>query len=194
MGFTPVSFAKGVKDVAAEMFGWPRHLLEGDTQTSREWRETPDEFWSKELGKSFTPRYVLQLMGTEVGRQVFHEDFWVIRLKKFMQENPDQNYVITDVRFQNEIEFVREMNGITIEIERGVKPNWYTIAGLANNGDHKAEKFMLEQTNVHESEWRWIGGQIDYTIVNSGTIDDLRNNLIRKLAFSFGSGIMGELK
>ena len=53
MGFTPVSFAKGVKDVAAEMFGWPRHMLEGDTQASREWRERDDPFWSKQMKKDF---------------------------------------------------------------------------------------------------------------------------------------------
>ena len=192
MGFTPVSFAKGVKDVTAEMFGWPRHLLEGDTQVSREWREQPDKFWSEEFGKPFTPRYALQLMGTEVGREVFHEDFWIIRLKKFMQENPNQNFVITDVRFQNELDFVHSMNGIAIEIERDVPPHWYGVAALANRGDHKAEKFMFE-TGVHESEWRWIGGQIDHKIINSGTVDDLKNNLIRKLASSFGSSIIGEL-
>ena len=127
MGFTPVSFAKGVKDVTAEMFGWPRHLLEGDTQVSRDWREQPDKFWSHEFGKPFTPRYALQLMGTEVGREVFHEDFWIIRLKKFMQENPNQNFVITDVRFQNELDFVHSMNGIAIEIERDVPPHWYSV-------------------------------------------------------------------
>mgnify|MGYP003346210964 CR=1 FL=1 len=192
MGFTPVSFAKGVKDVTAEMFGWPRHLLEGDTQVSRDWREQPDKFWSHEFGKPFTPRYALQLMGTEVGREVFHEDFWIIRLKKFMQENPNQNFVITDVRFQNELDFVHSMNGIAIEIERDVPPHWYSVAVQANRGDHKAEKFMFE-TGVHESEWRWIGGQIDHKIINSGTVDDLKNNLIRKLASSFGSSIIGEL-
>jgi hypothetical protein len=192
MGFTPVSFAKGVKDVTAEMFGWPRHLLEGDTQVSRAWREQPDPFWSAEFGKDFTPRYALQLMGTEVGRDVFHTDFWVIRLKKFMQENPYQNYVITDVRFQHEIEFVHSMNGILIEIERGVTPHWYSVAVQANRGDTKAEKFMRD-TGVHESEWSWIGGDIDYKIVNSGTVDDLKNNLIKKLATSYGSGIIGDL-
>ena len=155
-------------------------------------REQPDKFWSEEFGKSFTPRYALQLMGTEVGREVFHEDFWIIRLKKFMQENPNQNFVITDVRFQNELDFVHSMNGIAIEIERDVPPHWYGVAALANRGDHKAEKFMFE-TGVHESEWRWIGGQIDHKIINSGTVDDLKNNLIRKLASSFGSSIIGEL-
>jgi hypothetical protein len=194
MGFTPVSFAKGVKDVTAEMFGWPRHLLEGDTQKSREWREEPDEFWSKEFGRSFTPRYALQLMGTEVCRDVFHTDFWVIKMKKYIEENPDQHFVITDVRFANEIDFVHDQGGILIEICRGVKPHWYDIAAKAYRGDVKAIKFMHEESGVHPSEWSWIGGQIDYTIENNGTLEDLKNSLIRKLASSYGSSIISELK
>jgi hypothetical protein len=194
MGFTPVSFAKGVKDIAAEMFGWPRHLLEGDTEQSREWREQPDKFWSKELGKDFTPRLALQLMGTEVGRDVFHKDFWIIKLKNYIQQNPNQNYVITDVRFQNEIEFVHSFNGVLIEIQRGLKPHWYEIAGKANRGDHKAERFMLEQSGVHESEWRWIGGYIDHHIDNAGSLEDLKKKLINCLTQSYGSSILSELK
>ena len=194
MGFTPVSFAKGVKDVAAEMFGWPRHLLEGDTQQSRDWREQPDQFWSKEFGKDFTPRLALQLMGTEVGRDVFHKDFWVIKLKNYMQSNPNQSYVITDVRFQNEIQFVHNMNGILVEVQRGVTPHWYEIASKANRGDYKAEEFMLKQSGIHESEWRWIGGSIDHTIQNDGSLEDLKNNLMKCLTTSYGSSIIGELK
>jgi len=79
LGFTPLSFAKGVKDVTAEMFGWPRHLLEGDTDASRKWREQPDEFWSKEFKKEFTPRFALQLMGTEVGRMYFTKIFGLLK-------------------------------------------------------------------------------------------------------------------
>jgi hypothetical protein len=194
MGFTPVSFAKGVKDVAAEMFDWPRHLLEGDTEKSREWREQPDEFWSKEFGKEFTPRLALQLMGTEVGRDVFHKDFWVIKMKRYMLNNPDQNFVITDVRFQNEIDFVHDMSGILIEIQRGVKPHWYDIASRANNGDNKAKTFMQSQSGVHASEWSWVGGHIDHVIDNNGTMEDLKNNLVKKLATSYGSSIISELK
>jgi hypothetical protein len=194
LGFTPVSFAKGVKDVAAEMFGWPRHLLEGDTQHSREWREKPDVFWSKEFGREFTPRYALQLMGTEVGRDVFHKDFWVIKLKKYINDNPNQNFVITDVRFANEIEFIHSLNGTLIEIERGVRPHWYSIAGSANRGDAKAENHMLFHSGVHESEWRWIGGQIDHTIQNSGTVEDLKQNLEICLIKSYGADTISELK
>lgn len=195
MGFTPVSFAKGVKDVAAEMFGWPRHLLEGDTQHSRDWREQPDEFWSKEFGKEFTPRYALQLMGTEVGRDVFHKDFWVIKLKKYIEDNPNQNFVITDVRFGNEIEFVYDQRGIVIEIERGARPHWYDIAAKANRGDTHALTWMEERSGVHASEWFWIGNdKQDYTIQNSGTIENLKTNLVKCLTHSFGHSIMQELK
>ena len=193
MGFTPVSFAKGVKDVTAEMFGWPRHLLEGDTQHSREWREQPDKFWSKEFGKDFTPRYALQLMGTEVGRDVFHKDFWVIKLKNYMDSNPQQNYVITDVRFQNEIEFINKYGGILIEIRRGITPHWFDIASKANNGDLKAEKFMHEN-GPHESEWRWIGDNINFTINNDGSLEELKEKLVKCLTKSFGLHIMEELK
>jgi hypothetical protein len=192
MGFTPISFAKGVKDVTAEMFGWPRHLLEGDTQHSREWREKPDNFWSYEFGKEFTPRLALQLMGTEVGRDVFHKDFWVIKLKNYIDNSPEQNYVITDVRFQNEIEFINKSGGTLIEIKRGIKPHWYEIASKANHGDHKAEAFMVNQSGVHESEWRWVGGNIDHTIDNDGSLEDLKKNLKNCLISSFGTVIIGE--
>ena len=43
--FTSVKFADKLKDGVAAIFEWPRDLLEGDTDESREWRETPDPFW-----------------------------------------------------------------------------------------------------------------------------------------------------
>jgi hypothetical protein len=187
MGFTPISFAKGVKDVTAEMFGWSRHLLEGDTQHSREWREKPDDFWSRELGKEITPRLALQLMGTEVGRDVFHKDFWVIKLKNYIDNAPEQNYVITDVRFKNEIDFINSRGGVLIEIQRGFKPHWYDIAEKANRGEVKAENFMLTQSGIHESEWRWIRNDLDHTIDNDGSLELLKIRLIKCLTKSFGS-------
>ena len=62
--FQRIKFADKLKDGVAAIFEWPRELLEGDSDESREWRETPDEFWSKELGEDITPRFVLQKFGT----------------------------------------------------------------------------------------------------------------------------------
>ena len=62
--YKKISFADKLKDGVSTIFGWDRLLLEGDTRESREWREVPDEFWTKELGKDITPRLVMDLMIT----------------------------------------------------------------------------------------------------------------------------------
>lgn len=188
--FQNLSFASGVKDVTAVMFNWPREMLEGDTEASRLWREEPDEYWSQKIGRDFTPREALQKMGTEVGRNTFNKNFWVDRLEKHIG---DDNYVITDCRFQNEVEFIHKKNGILIEIQRGIKPHWYTIAAAANRGGVKEINYMHNDSGIHPSEWSWIGCDIDYTIDNSGSVADLEKKLLECLTKSYGDNTIREL-
>ncbi len=193
-GFIPISFASSLKDIASQMFGWERELLEGSTEFSRQFREKPDAFWSQEFGREFTPRLALQLMGTEVGRNVFHPDFWVIKAKQQMHvlmSKGFENFVITDVRFPNEMKMIQYEGGILIEVQRGISPHWMSLAAKANRGDSKALEFMREN-GPHESEWRWIGGEIDYSIDNNGTVEDLKKKLLTCLKRSFGSSIIEE--
>jgi hypothetical protein len=132
-GYTPVSFASRVKDVVSAIFGWDRALLEGDTEESRVFRETPDSYWSGVWGRPYTPREALQKMGTEAGRTAFHKDLWVKALIRDLK--PTQNYVITDVRFPNEIKAIYESGGVLIEISRGTPPEWYGEAYETNRMD-----------------------------------------------------------
>jgi len=181
--FTSVSFASHLKDVASVLFGWDRNLLEGDTKESREFRETPDNFWAKKIGNHFTPRLALQLLGTQSIRNVFHEDFWVYALEnKLKNIGENKNVVVTDVRFKNELNWLKSKNGMTLKISRGKNPDWYHIAKLANNGSKEAEKFMLEESGIHESEWRWVGHPIDYVIRNDESLDVLKQNLEKVLS------------
>lgn len=194
-GFQPLSFASTLKDITAEMFGWPRHLLEGDTEESRKFREQHDSYWSQEFGKDFTPRLALQLMGTEVGRNVFHEDFWVIKTKMEMHKRMSQgqeNFVITDVRFPNEIKMISSEGGILIELQRGLTPHWYEVARKANSGDIHALQWMKNQSGIHPSEWSWIGCDVDYVIENNRTLEELNKNIISCLTKSFGANIIRE--
>lgn len=193
--FHQLSFASSLKDVTADMFGWPRHLLEGDTEESRTFREQRDEYWSQEFDKDFTPRLALQLMGTEVGRNVFHEDFWVIKTKMEMHKKMSEgieNFVITDVRFPNEIKMITSEGGVLIELKRGITPHWYDIASKANSGDNHALQWMKNQSGVHPSEWSWIGYDVDYVIENNGTLEDLKKKIISCLTKSFGANIICE--
>ena len=106
--YKSISFASCLKDTISTMFGWDRNLLEGDTIESRQWREQKDEFWSKEFNKDITPRYILQWFATDIVRQQMLSNFWVTRVKKQIIENPG-NYVISDVRFLNEINMLHEL-------------------------------------------------------------------------------------
>ena len=173
-GFIKESFAGSVKDIASVMFGWPRHLLEGDTDVSRSFREWPDHDWSLKFNRPFTPREALQKIGTEVGRDVFHEDFWVQVLDA--KVNMEKNYVITDVRFPNEIEWIHDNDGLVIEIQRGENPYWYS--SLSDIKTPGLRKLYMNDFNIHESEWAWVGNEIDYRIDNNTSKEGLKNGLV----------------
>lgn len=177
-GYTRLSFADAVKDAVSVIFGWPRELLEGDTQESRAFRESTDGFWSERFGYTVTPRYMLQLMGTEAGRDVFNEDLWVFTVEKRMQGM--KNVVLPDVRFPNEIEFIKSRGGKVIRVVRGPEPEWYDLAHAANNISFlhmpEANEEMVN-LGIHYSEWAWIGQEFDHVLDNNGTMDDLKVNL-----------------
>ena len=166
------------------MFGWDRKLLEGDTEESRVWRETPDTYWSEKFGRDFTPREALQKMGTEVGRDVFHTDFWVYELENRLKLYTDP-VVITDVRFPNEIDWIRSNGGKVYHIQRGSNPPWFKflMATYPEKDKHSRWDIMADY-NVHYSEWAWIGCKIDGVIKNDGTIEDLTNKIKSDILFS----------
>jgi len=181
------SFAAPLKDACAAIFGWRRELLEGDTVESREFRETPDMFWARKLGiDNFTPRLALQLVGTDVLRNHFHQDIWLSSLEyRFRIKNNDQNVVISDARFRNELELIKSLNGIIVWVQRGELPQWFDDAVKANEGNAIARKIMQTRwRDVHESEWNWAGFPVDYVINNNGSMEDLDklvNDLQRNL-------------
>jgi hypothetical protein len=176
-GYRRDSFANTLKDAVACVFGWDRVLLEGRTKEAREWREQPDIWWSNRLGRNITPRLMLQLWGTEVCRNGFHDDIWIASLENKMRKTGD-NIVISDVRFPNEIKAIHNAGGIVVRIKRGDDPEWYDAAVSANAGPNgnttwSLSKAKLAQLGIHASETAWVGGAIDHTVYNDTTIDAL---------------------
>lgn len=183
-GFVRHSFASSLKDATASVFGWPRELLEGDTEYSRQWRETPDEWWAEKMGVAgFTPRLAMQLLGTEVFRNHFHKDIWINSLLYQLEAQPNTNKVISDARFPNEITTIQNAGGILIRVDRGPKPDWWEVAVRAYNGDAHCEQMMLSAySHIHESEWRWAGCVPWAVINNDGTLQELDYTLHRVMA------------
>jgi hypothetical protein len=169
------SFAATLKDACAAVFGWDRDMLEGRTRSSREWREQPDEWWSQRLGRTITPRYILQYWGTEVCRNAFHDDIWIASLENKLRKNSD-DVVISDCRFPNEIRAIRKQGGYVIRVTRGPEPEWYDLAVAANSDQHWTHgdpREELRRRGIHASETAWIGTRFDRLIANDGTLDEL---------------------
>lgn len=179
-GFKRVSFAASLKDAVAAVFGWDRELLEGTTKSSREWREQKDEWWSERLSIDITPRWALQYWGTEVCRNGFHQDIWVASLENKLRKATD-NIVITDCRFLNELNAIKNAGGITLRVERGEQPDWYEDAIALNKGPSHIgwalAKDQLMKLNIHASEYSSVGLQYDYVVQNNGTIDELHSSI-----------------
>lgn len=175
--FRRESFAGILKDAVSAVFGWDRELLEGRTRQSREWREQVDTWWATRLNKpELTPRWVLQHWGTEVLRRGFHDDIWIAGLENKLRNSSD-NVVISDCRFPNEIQAIKNQGGQVIWVQRGALPEWYEYAVATNKGPThmgwSLGKERLNRYNIHASETSWVGTDFDAVIDNNGSLDDL---------------------
>jgi hypothetical protein len=178
--FRRESFANSLKDAVAQVFNWDRTMLEGRTKAAREWREQVDPWWANRLGMpNLTPRWILQYWGTEVCRRAFHDDIWIASLENKLRNSQD-DVVISDCRFPNEIKSIKNAGGIVIRVVRGPEPEWYDLAIESNRGSFNHMKTAYP--DVHASETAWVGTEFDAVLDNNNTIDELYNqvkNLVR---------------
>jgi len=104
-GFHKVSFASPMKKALNIMFNW-----EMEQWDDREWKERT----LKELGKS--PRQLAQTLGTEWGRELVNPRLWLLVAAKEIKRH--QKVVISDVRYDEEAEYVRAIGGRIFMIDR----------------------------------------------------------------------------
>lgn len=81
--------------------------IEGDL------KEVPSDYFG---GK--TPRYLMQTLGTEWGRELIADDLWLSTWKNGVQSMGEDSVVVDDCRFENEATLVRSMGGRVIHIKR----------------------------------------------------------------------------
>lgn len=189
-------FANTLKDIVCLLLNCTREQLE-----DREFKEKElgEEWWiisKPEIGMfipysedswaahgdfehnliRLTPRLLLQLLGTECGRQIIHPNVWVNALmskyeasvpypafKRLMgditrKDKEFPSWIITDMRFPNELKAVKDRkNSLTLRIER---PN----NSLLKNEEHISETALDNEI-------------FDEVIINDGTIENLINKV-----------------
>lgn len=135
------------------------------------------------FSESLTPRLLLQLLGTECGRKIIHPNIWVNALmvdyKTISSTNKYPNWIITDVRFSNELQAVKDRKGITIRVNRFPEtiivcrsPNDCKEVPFDQDNRNHVELYKAETSN-HESETALDNADFDYTIDNNKSINHL---------------------
>jgi hypothetical protein len=154
-----------------------------------------------------TRRKLMQLLGTECGRDIIHPNIWVnalfadykdvITQVKSYKEEPDSGkaytkgkpkWIITDVRFPNEVEAINRRNGVIIRVNRYIAfraPKlWEKYLKLSPEGPNNEVEFFKWlltydkdswEKYQHESETSLDGrrADIDIDLDNNGSLDDL---------------------
>lgn len=111
LNFIELNFADPLKNSIKEIFNLSEDQINGDL------KEINDTKYN------FTPRELMQWMGTDVFRNTFHTQFpnsppvWIsnmeYRLKKLYPKN---NIIVSDVRFNNEANLIKMYGGYIIKV------------------------------------------------------------------------------
>lgn len=136
-----VSFAEPLRQFVCNLIGIDRRALDFVKEDPVPW-----------LGKS--PRQMLQTLGTEWGRVLVNENIWVLvamdEVARTLRVSGKAS-VITDVRFDNEADAIRQRGGRIIHVAR---PDALAVA-----------------THASEAGVRKEYG--DFTVLNDGSLSDL---------------------
>ena len=105
-GFKTIAFADPIKEGVKIMFDLTEEQVNGDL------KEVVDQRWGR------TPRNFLQTIGTDLCRNTFGQDVWIKRMKMEIEKKMSQkaDIIVSDIRFPNEADAVKDMGGILIKI------------------------------------------------------------------------------
>lgn len=131
-------------------------------------QEIVDEIgWDEAKVKYAEIRRLLQAFGTEVGRELIRDSLWVDIVLDQMydawDQDPDQQFVITDLRFPNEVEALRSIpnnSAQEVELWKVVRPGVGPVNGHASDAGLEDDLF-------------------DVVINNHGTLEDLEKTVNR---------------
>ena len=136
MKYERFAFADCMKRICKDLFDLSDDQLHGGS------KDDDDERYGH------TPRELLQMFGADFIRGMISEDFWVEKFKRFMKDRLDDDapVVVSDVRFQNEVDVIRQLGGRVYLIRRGTD---------VSKDDHKSEDVESLQgiTAVINNDW-----------------------------------------
>jgi len=114
-GVANLAFADPLKKACSILTDIPESVFHPADSRGREYREKTNEFWG------FSPREFLQKVGTDCMRDTVCKDFWVKRAHITVESLDPEMYhtvIFSDVRFQEELDFIRNKGGKVLYLTR----------------------------------------------------------------------------
>lgn len=146
LAFVRLPLAGPLKRMMASI-GLSEEQIHGDL------KETPCDLL---CGK--TPRYAMQTVGTEWGREIIGSDIWTNAWKESawsaLEYGDASGVVCDDCRFENEVEAIRDLGGYVVHVHR---------LGVSAESAHRSEA---------------MPGVPDFEIHNIGSVEDLRRQVL----------------
>lgn len=189
-GWTRMAFADPLKDMAMKLRGvWVEvpegvHLdavipsvgggLLGRSGGFAQYHYVVDAL-GMEKAKDLVPdvRTLLQTLGTDCVRGTFGSTAWAKLAEQNIHEalTRGESVVLTDVRFDEELDLVRRLGGITIGVWRGDLDS--LSEALESEGERVGGDTHESETNTyHLLDW------CDFIVCNRGSIDDLHRGVL----------------
>lgn len=81
-----------------------------------------------------TPRKMMQLLGTELARNMIHKEFHVIRMEQRLNWMRGVDVVIDDVRFEDEAALIRKRGGVVFHLTREFASPTVEVSHASENG------------------------------------------------------------
>lgn len=156
-GFIRMAFADALKAACREIFGLTDAQLHGDD------KDRADLFWGD------TPRNILQKVGTECLRRGYRPDVWIKALERKVANLPKKlvrgggacgyaapDVVVSDVRFPNEADAIREWGGKVVRIMRPGGSRIFTAqhASEVSMDDYQADHVILNDRSLSDLHGR----------------------------------------
>lgn len=151
------AFATPIKEACSILFQLPSTRFEGDEKEIVDPRH------------GLSPRQMMQLVGTDFFRGKVHKDFWIRHFQTFhagrVENSP--SLVVTDLRFQNEVDLIKSLGGMVLRITRAPREG--------QDGRHTTPDLHITEQGV-----ALLQG-VDATIENDASLEDLFEKVDRAI-------------